>query len=453
MSIDISNINYPVKDHLKTKIVIQDNHFLIKLAESIPWESFAELAINDLYNDRKKSGKKLNIRLHLGACILQSLFNWTDRELEENLNYYAPAKVFCGITDRAYTHSAYVKFRNRLNEDTIKRFNVNLLKVASRKGFTGSEFMDFDSTVQEANIEYPTDIRMMQSLLRKANKTICYLVEKGSRKAKKIKESYNLDRTFKDIKTYFFAKKCKKGFELKKKIFKSVERKTNKMVKEIQGLSKVIQGYKLKWNIKKDVEQITTIGPKLLKQIRYFIKHQKVADNKILSLHAKEVKCIVKGKIGKPCEFGRKYFIGRLPGNYSFVFTDKNIGLEDSVSLECGINEFKEIFDVAPSSITGDQGFWSRPNLKSCHNHNIKEIGITPRGYKNWKVPTAKIDEMKKRRSKVEPIIGHLKRRGMGRSKMKSDEMTKLAGQRSSFSLNMVRLIKDLQNEELKSTG
>jgi hypothetical protein len=57
--------------------------------------------------------------------------------------------------------------------------------------------------------------------------------------------------------------------------------------------------------------------------------------------------------------------------------------------------------------------------LKACTDKKIKEIVIKPRGNKNWKVPEDKIEEIETRRSKIEPIIGHLKKRGVGKSKNK----------------------------------
>jgi len=455
MSVDISNINYPAKDNLKTFISIPKDHFLIKLSETIPWGKFAEIAIKDLYKDRKRSGRKLNLRLHLGAFILQTLFRWTDRELEENINFYAPARTFCGIDerDKSYDHSAYVKFRNRLSDETAKNFNVDILKVANRKGFTGSQFMDFDSTVQEANIEYPSDMRMMQSLLRKSGKILDTLINQGSRKAHEVKKSLKLEKIGKLFKSYFFAKKSEKGFELKVKLFSSAQRKADKAVKSINSLCKIFNQYKLKWNIKRDLEHVVKTGPVLLKQIRHFISKGTVAKNKILSLHAKEVKCISKGKSGTPHEFGRKFFAGRLFGNYAFAFTDNDFALEDARSLEKGLDHFEEIFNECPHSISGDQAFWSRPNLKVCKEREIKEIGINPRGYKGWKIPVEKIEEIQTRRTKIEPIIGHLKRRGMGKSKMKSDKMTRLDGQRSALSLNLSRLARDLCKGKIKWAG
>ena len=117
------------------------------------------------------------------------------------------------------------------------------------------------------------------------------------------------------------------------------------------------------------------------------------------------------------------------------------------------LDEHEKIFDSAPESISGDQAFWSRENLKACEDKKINEIGITPRGHKNWKIEESRIEAVTTRRAKVEPIIGHLKQRGMGRSKMKSDSMTRLDGQRSALSLNLSRLARDSSEVELKWAG
>ena len=55
--------------------------------------------------------------------------------------------------------------------------------------------------------------------------------------------------------------------------------------------------------------------------------------------------------------------------------------------------------------------------------------------------------------AKVEPIIAHLKMRGMGKSKMKTDKGTKLEGQRAILSLNLARLAKDLSGGKCNWTG
>ena len=454
MSVDISKIRYPVLQNLKMQICIPNDHFLIRLEQNIPWVFFAELAINDLYKDRKKSGPKLNLRLHIGAYLLQSMFKWTDRELEENLNFYAPAKLFCGIDGRkSYDHTAYVKFRNRITEDTAKQFSHSIIKVAAKKGFTNGSALDFDSTVQEANIEYPSDVRMMHKLVNKSKKLLEYLKEKGIEKAEDILNDFGFKKIGKKLKEYYFAKKNDKGHEKKVEIFSYIQRKTKEITETVSSLFQDSEEDDLKWNFQKHLTHIKDVAPILLKQIRHFIANQRVATNKILALHIDEAKCICKGKVGKVCEFGRKWFVGRLSGNYAFGFTDEDIALEDSYSLEKGIREHEKIFNCPPESLTGDQGFWSRPNLKICKEKEIEEIGISPRGRLNWLVDFEKIECLKSRRAGVEPIIGHIKRRGLGKSKMKSDNGTKVEGQRAVLSLNLSRLAKDLHGGDIEWTG
>jgi hypothetical protein len=251
MSIDISKITYPIEDNLKIKIEVPVNHFLVKLSGVVPWMEFADLAIVDLYKDKKKSGKKLNLRLHIGAYVLQCLLGWTDRELEENLNFYAPARSFCGMESmKAYDHSAYVKFRNRISIETANKFSQKIVKVACRKGFTNASTFDLDSTVQEANIEYPADIRLMQKIVLKGKKILTVLIDQGSTAAKKIKSKINFGKILKECRGYYFAKKSEKGMELKKKIFRYMEKQTSSLVQLIQSLVEVVKKAKLKWNLK-----------------------------------------------------------------------------------------------------------------------------------------------------------------------------------------------------------
>jgi len=83
----------------------------------------------------------------------------------------------------------------------------------------------------------------------------------------------------------------------------------------------------------------------------------------------------------------------------------------------------------------------------------VAEIGIHPRGQLDWLVNDEEIERLKNRRASTEGIIGHVKMRGMGKSKMKSDEATHLEGQRAILSLNLSRFTKDLELRKLRCAG
>lgn len=453
MSLNILGLKYLIPHRLEIEVSVPSLHPSIILAKNLPWEQMAKLVISDLYKQKKKSGRKLNLRLHLGAFVLQAMNKWTDRTLEDMVKFHAPTMFFCGVTNssQGLDHSQYTRFRNRVSEETAKKLSTMIIQSAKIKGFTDSSFMDLDSTVQEANICYPSDISMMRKIVQKSEKILNHLIKQGSKKAQEISESIDFKKIGKDLKGYFFSSKNKIGEEKKKALFKKVERGTTAITKKVCLLSSVIKKYSLPWNLKPDWIDVTVKGVKLLKDIRYFISHEKMKKGKIMSLSRDMVTCIRKGKVGKLNEFGRKWFVGKLSGNYAFGFSPKDeIRLEDSESMEIGLNHFQEIFNSSPSSVAGDQGFWSDSNVGSCFSYEVEEIGIHPRGKMNWLVNDEDILRLRNRRASTEGIIGHLKMRGMGKSKMKSDKATLLEGQRSVLSLNLSRFTKDLIWEKHK---
>jgi len=54
-------------------------------------------------------------------------------------------------------HTKVEEFRNRLTPKTHQKIGVFVVKVAHELGFADPSWMDVDSTVQEANIAYPSD--------------------------------------------------------------------------------------------------------------------------------------------------------------------------------------------------------------------------------------------------------------------------------------------------------
>ena len=99
-------------------ISIEPNHPLRVLCQAIPWKELMEKCIPILYDDHgicPDIGRELNLRAHLGAYILQTAHNWTDRFTEEMVRYYAAARIFCGYLDStgSLDHTKIEEFRNR----------------------------------------------------------------------------------------------------------------------------------------------------------------------------------------------------------------------------------------------------------------------------------------------------------------------------------------------------
>ncbi len=133
-------------------------------------------------------------------------------------------------------------------------------------------------------------------------------------------------------------------------------------------------------------------------------------ENKVLySFHAPEVECIGKGKLNKPYEFDNKVGIA-VSGRGNFVLAVKAFhdNPYDGHTLNQTVEEVKKIVeDLIPNKWFVDLGY-------AGHNVKEKKTVYNPKTKKNL---TKEDKLMQKRRSAIEPIIGHLKHFGrMGRN-------------------------------------
>jgi Transposase domain (DUF772) len=124
-------------------------------------------------------GRKLTLRIHLGAFLLQWLYNLTDRQVEWALKDNAAYQLFCGrgLIDpwHAPDHTKIEEFRSRLSPETQRQM-ANVVAVwATELGFADPSAMDIDSTVQEANIAYPSDAHLMVKMTLLVHKVWTYM--------------------------------------------------------------------------------------------------------------------------------------------------------------------------------------------------------------------------------------------------------------------------------------
>ena len=152
-----------------------------------------------------------------------------------------------------------------------------------------------------------------------------------------------------------------------------------------------------------------------------------------------------KGKIGKPVEFGRKWIVNCYQGGYVIVTAPENPKLSDQHSVIESLSLHSEVFDTMPKTYGTDRGMSSIENLELCLNVGIKQIGIQPKGKRNTLLSAKGQKRLSDRRAGIEPRIAHLKARGLGRSRMKTDIGDLISGYRSALSYNLGHLMRDLR--------
>jgi len=451
---------FGLKDKSKAgciKIGIDNNHPLLQLSNIIDWEKLAEIVLPDLKattaNGKWWLGRKLKLRIHLGAYLIQHLYNKTDRQLEYDIKDNAAIQIFCGkqLVDKWHCpdHTKIEEFRSRLSPETHQKLANIIETKAVKLGFADPTEVDIDSTKQEANMSYPSDVGLLCKLSSKVTKVISFINENIHPFCSIKPMEINLKKIKSLARTYFFKSK-NTDLETKKSLLKSlfdcVKKETRLAISNIRCMS--FHSSRIPWNIKKDANQIAYLALKYLDDVEEFINTDKMVPDKILSFHLEAVTCLTNNKIGdKKYIFGRQFQLARIKGNYAIVGKCTNVEMNDKYAIESMISLHNELFDIDAVSVATDKGYYSKKNDKILENANVKYIGIqSPKNITESKInqlPCYKKEELINRRAGIEPIIGHIKNRGqLRRSRMKTDKTIESSGYTSVLGFNLKQLIK-----------
>lgn len=456
MSICDSGMNNKVLDADVT-IKIDALHPLVKLANFISWAALFELVLPDLKATTVCGkwwlGRKLKVRIHLAVYILQQMFNKTDRQIEYDVKDNAAYKIFCGlnIVDDWHCpdHSKIEEFRSRLTPETQRLIANHMAVAATTAGFANCSNVDIDSTVQEANMTYPTQAKMLTKLASLSTKISAYVENNVTDFFHKMKVSgFVVD--LKQIKSIY------RGIVFNSKADSDMDRKY-KLQKLLQAVAPGLCAAKsackallrwvayLHWNIKRTINQILDVGAPYLDNLAKNL-YLETSIRLKLSLHLDDVGCFNKGKLHKKYEFGRAFQLLRLEGNFAMVLANTDVRMHDKSSFGAIVKMHQEYFGVgALESATTDKGYYSSSNEAILLEAGVKEIGIA-RPYNIKKEPlhaAETVEKLQNRRSGIEPIIGHIKHKGqLGQSRMKSDQTTLSAGYSSVLGFNLRQIIR-----------
>lgn len=430
----------------RTTVSLEPTHRLAVLCRSIPWEELMRKSIPILYDeqgiDRDCAGRHLDLRAHLGVYILQSIHGWTDRWTEEMLRFYIPARIFCGYleSEGSLDHTSIEEFRNRFGTEGAQLITHDMMKVAKEFGFTKADDVDMDTTVQQAGITHPTEMKLMGHFMKRLLALHGRLKEacgKGIAGAKSLSQQFK--KCWSEYR--FFAKDKSEKDEL-------IRKAVGLSSMGLAALGKLLPGQSafdaLERRYQEEILRLSSLGPELMEQIGYWVRTGKVAQNKIISLWKLVPKAIPKGKIGKAVEFGRKWIVNCYSGGYMLVMAPENPKISDQQCVLESLSLHRTVFDTMPKTYGTDRGMSSIENLELCLSAGVEKIAIQPKGKAKALVSRRDLRELANRRAGIEPRIAHLKTRGMGQSRMKSDLGDLISGHRSALSRNLSLLMRDL---------
>ena len=384
--------------------IVDVGHALARLGLVIDWR-FLEGRFGAVYTDRL-GHPPLPTRLMAGLSILKHMHNLSDEELcarwVENPYY----QLFCGEEffqhKATFDRSSLTRWRQRMGEETLVALIQESLATATRTG--AAKPADFskvivDTTVQPKAIAFPTDAKLMHRARER-------LAKLAKTTGVSLRQSYERvgKRALIIHQRYAHAKQFKRANRALKTIRTYLGRVVRDIVRKIKGDARL--------------ESAFAHPLMLARRVREQRQHQR--GRKIYSLHAPEVECIGKGKAHRPYEFGVKVSIAttlnRSKGGQFIAHVKALPGNPyDGHTLANVIPEIEAQTGAKLARIVADRGYRGH-NAPPDHEFKVYISGQKRR-------ITETIKRELRRRSAVEPVIGHAKaEHRMGRNYLAGPE-------------------------------
>jgi IS5 family transposase len=384
--------------------IINMKHELVRLAQAIDWPVL-EARFGAVYSDGPGM-PPLPTRLMAGLAILKHTFDLSDESLcarwVENpyFQYLCGEMFFCH--DLPFDRSSMTRWRNRMGEERLTALLQESLSVAVKTGAmkpADTRQVIVDTTVQAKNVMFPTDAKLIHRARER-------LVRLAGKVGLDLRQTYVRVGKFALIKHQRYAHA--KQFKRANKALRKLKTYLGRTIRDISR------------QIADDAELDAIFKWPLYQASTVLEQRQRQRGRKIYSLHAHEVECIGKGKAHAPYEFGVKVSIATtLNRSKGGQFALHAMALPgnpyDGHTLASVIPDIERTIGNELSRILADAGYRGH-TAPETHKFRVFTAGQKRR-------VTATIKRQMRRRSAVEPVIGHIKNEHrMGRNYLAGEQ-------------------------------
>jgi len=361
--------------------LLNPKHPLVRLADKIDWPRF-ETAFADCYCEEIGAPGKA-IRLMVGLHYLKYTFNESDESVLDRWVENPYWQYFCGYTHMQHEvpidPSSMSRWRKRVGAERLELLLKETIELAVREKQLPKRDLQqvtIDTTVQEKNITYPTDSKLLYTAL-------CKLVQAARRHGIPLRQSYLRvgKRAAVKVGRYAHAKQ-----------FKRMQRSLRKLRTYVGRLIRDIR--RKAGAISDDLAPVLELAERIRSQ-------QPRDSKKLYSWHEPEVQCISKGKARQRYEFGQKVALATTNrSNWIVAARLLENNPYDGHTLAATLETAESVTGVSVTDAYVDKGYRghgcdraTRVHLAGTSSRNIS------RGER----------KRRRRRSAIEPKIGHLK--------------------------------------------
>jgi len=358
----------------------------VKKAETIPW-----YAIEDRYAQLfpSRTGMPAKpLRAALGSLLIQKQYEYSDRELVEQIRENPYYQYFIGLPgyqqEPPFAPSLLVEFRKRLTEEILEEINEMIIEfnhpdndhpedgdhpssneVEQIPAITENQgTLMLDATCAPQNIAFPQDINLLNEARVKLETiidTICYEYDEPK------------PRTYRQIARKDYLSLAKRRKRSGKLIRKAIRKQLQYVRRDLRYIDHFLEeGTEL---CSTHVAWLEVIR-KLYEQQKYMYDHKvHSVPDRIVSISQPFIRPIVRGKAKAPTEFGMKLDLSIDDQGMARIEKQSFDAYNESDVLIAAIENYHSRTEYYPERVLVDKIYRNRRNLRYCKEHGIRLSG------------------------------------------------------------------------------
>lgn len=392
------------------QIMIADDFFLpfggklnkenrwVKLADIIPWWEFED-TYRKCFKPSNTGEQAFSVRVALGTLIIKTKLGISDEETVHQIAENAYLQYFLGFPrfqeGLPFADSLITHFRKRFSRDILNEVNERIALNEKKKNQSNDDNKNdppsssgnieeaghdgegtnckksgkliVDATCTPADVQYPTDARLLNEAREKLEEIIDVLHKPEQGILKKA-------RTYrqKAHDNYIAFTKLRKP---KPAVIRKIKGKLLRYIRrDIKIVEALVNRNGLDLLSSRQYKTLLVVQELYRQQLEMFEDRKYRTEDRIVSISQPHVRPIVRGKASAAVEFGAKLSVSVVNG---FVFSEKLEwdAYNESKTLIDSLKRYKVKNGFYPEAVLADKIYRTRENREFCKTRGIRLSG------------------------------------------------------------------------------
>jgi len=359
-----------------------------------------------LEGERKRDRKfRYTSETVLRMLLCQILEGESQRGIVIRIDDSCFLRRFVGIDNgKMMDFSTFCRLKNCIRPETWTRINRALTRSAIEAERISGEALRLDTTAVETNIHYPTDSSLLWDVYR--------VLGRGVRNAREVDPEAVGDRrlqekTAKRHVTWISRKAGQKRgvgtaleehyqalFDLVEGLLSWADEVATTLRQGLEQNAYTYDGALIAEAIALDLEHYLPLGRQVLDQAQRRVLFGEVvpATEKLYSIFEPHTELLVRGKAGKPIEFGHMILLQQVEAKYITDYEVFSRKPHEPALVDSALQSHRDLFGEAPSELSTDKGFYESMQKIDRLGETIDVVSIGKKGRRTEK-------EMRRERS------------------------------------------------------